>query len=194
MKKKGQFTPPGLVARAIVIEYLVPLVKPFYIQATKEECAIELWTSASEFNLLTKLLQDGGGKDCLVHCLSLLPPMDLKACRLVNRQLNAFILSEVWQSTKRRSMLADKWMKSEPVTEPLMATLKGDCRVDCNEDNVFVRFDDELVVYSIRTGSRVYEVSLDNPPGWKKISCSNTIVASLDASSLTVWTAALKPA
>ena len=162
MKKKGQFTPPGLVARAIVIEFLVPLVKPFYIQATKEECAIELWTSASEFNLLTRLLQDGRGKDCLVHCLSLLPPMDLKACRLVNRQLNAFIMSEVWQSPKRRSMLAAKWMKSEPLTEPLMATLKGDCRVDCNEDNVFVRFDDELAVYSIRTGSRVYEVSLDN--------------------------------
>ena len=62
--------------------------------------------------------------------------------------------------------------------------------MDCNEDNVFVRFGDELAVYSIRTGSRVYEVSLDNPPGWEdgKISCSNTIVAKLDASSLTVWT------
>ena len=55
------------------------------------------------------------------------PQMDLKACRLVNRQLNAFILSEVWQSPKRRSMLAAKGMKSEPVTEPLalMAALKG---------------------------------------------------------------------
>ena len=119
LKKKERLTPPGLVAQAIVIEYLVPLVKPFFIQETKEECAIELWTSASEFNLLTKLLQDDRGKDRLVYYLSLLPPMDPKACRLVNRQLNAFILSEVWQSPKRRSMLAAKWMKSEPVTEPL---------------------------------------------------------------------------
>ena len=93
-------------------------------------------------------------------------------------------------------MLAAKWMKSEPVTEPLMAALKGKCQVDCNEDNVFVRFGDELAVYSTRTGSRVYEVSLDNPPGWEdgKISCSNSVVAKLDASSLMVWTAALKPA
>ena len=156
-------------------------VKPVFIQETKEECAIQLWTSASEFNLLTKLLKDGRGKDCLVRCLSLLSPINLKACRLVNRQLNALILSQVWQSPKRKGMLAGKWMKSEPVTEPLMAALKGKCRVDCNEDNVFVRFGDELAVYSTRTGSRVYEVSLDNPPGWEdgKISCSNSIVAKL---------------
>ena len=97
-RTKSQVTrPPGLVAQAIVIEYLVPPVKPFFFQETKEECAIELWTSASEFNLLTKLLQDDRGKDRLVHCLSPLSLMDLKACRLVNRQLNAFILSEVWQ-------------------------------------------------------------------------------------------------
>ena len=63
-----------MVAQAIVIEYLVPLVNPFFIQETKEECAIELSTSASEFNLLTKLLQDDRGKDFLVHYLSLLPP------------------------------------------------------------------------------------------------------------------------
>ena len=163
-------------------------VKPVFIQETKEECAIQLWTSASEFNLLTKLLKDGRGKDCLAHCLSLLSPINLKACRLVNRQLNALILSQVWQSSKRKGMLAAKWMKSEPVTEPLMAALKGKCQVAYNEDNVFVRFGDELAVYqNWKQGVRGQP---GQPPGWEdgKISCSNTIVAKLDASSLMVWT------
>ena len=58
--------------------------------------------------LVSKLLDDGGGRQFLASCFLLLEPKDLKACRLVCSAWNEFIEEEVWSSQAGRSILTKK--------------------------------------------------------------------------------------
>ena len=63
-------------------------------------------------DIISQLLQDGGGRKEFVNILLLLHPKDLKACRLVCSAWNEFITEEVWGRKAGRAKLKQKLLRS----------------------------------------------------------------------------------
>ena len=62
-------------------------------------------------DIVSRLLEDGGGRKEFVNILLLLQPKDLKACRLVCSSWNNFIIEEVWGIKAGRAKLRQKLLR-----------------------------------------------------------------------------------
>ena len=90
--------------------------------------------------LVSKLLDDGGGRQFLASCFLLLEPKDLKACRLVCSSWNVFIKDDVWVEFRSRlkRKLVEQWKSTDyDLTRPARWFPKEVTSLFVNDTHIF---------------------------------------------------------
>jgi len=111
-----------------------------------------------EGGILSELmLRDDGAKKFVADCLLLLSPEEIKNCRLVCKQWDAFIKSnDFWKSKNVRKELSQKllqrWKTAEPTTKRLAEVGQEIESIYCNETNVFCGMGNKVNVYDLASG------------------------------------------
>ena len=111
-----------------------------------------------EGGILSELmLRDDGAKKFVADCLLLLSPEEIKNCRLVCKQWDAFIKSnDFWKSKNVRKELSQKllqrWKTAEPTTKRLAEVGQEIESIYCNDANVFCGMGNKVNVYDLASG------------------------------------------
>ena len=156
----------------------------------------------AEMDLVSKLMgNDPGGQNFFAPCLLFLNPEDLKACRLVNKVWDQFIMEEVWGENRVRSRrklevkLVERWKTAEPTTVELGQAGGRVNSMFCNDAFVFCgdQRNVRVKVYST-SGEWVRDLIPGEVgtgvEGFTKVAGSNAIaiaVTAADFPTVTVW-------